>query len=98
AGGVASVCTVSPRTMTWSFAMSLYCGHAGRPGPFGSPLVMKVTQYDDIMSASLRSTSFHSSGPLLYAWLKTYEISAVCEAPLACGCPLRSGTRVKKYA
>src|SRR5262245_31628682 len=57
-GGAGSASTVSPSTITL-LLMSRYCGQFGRPDPFGSPLVMKLTQYEDIVSASFESTSFH---------------------------------------
>ena len=37
-------------------------GHAGKPGPFGLPLVIKFAQYEDMISASPRSASVHGQG------------------------------------
>src|SRR4029078_5447765 len=35
----------------------LNTGHCGRPDPFGSPFFARLTQYDDILSAMVRSFS-----------------------------------------
>src|SRR5262245_29218708 len=78
-------------------AKSLYWGHCGRPPPFGSPFVMKLTQYDDIASASFVSTSFQVCVGWPLGLFQAYEISAVCVAPCGDGWPFNVGMRVKKY-
>src|SRR5689334_16727570 len=82
-------CCVSPSSIARPVALSLNCGQDARRLPFGSPVRAKFTQYDDTMSASLRSSSDadDSSGELVsgktraaFRLLKTYGISAVCVA------------------
>src|SRR5437867_3681088 len=77
--------------------MSRYCGQFGRPDPFGSPLAMKLTQYEDIVAASFLSTSSHVWFACPFGLLNAYEISAVWVAPCGEGWPFSVGMRVKKY-
>src|ERR1035438_489204 len=68
----------APSSMvTGSFASN--AGHFGRPGPFGSPLLTKSAQYEDVVSAIERSTASHGRFALLRL-LKTYGSSAEWKA------------------
>ena len=63
------------------------------PAPFGSPLRAKFTQYDDMTSASRRSTSVHGTGGARLS--NMYGISATCVAPRDGRSGSVGGTRVK---
>ena len=67
------------------------------PPPFGSPLVMKFTQYDDIWSASFRSTSVQVWVACPFGLFHANEMSAVCVAPCGDGWPFTFWMCVKKY-
>src|ERR1019366_9640251 len=67
-------CSLSPNSISTSF-LALVSGQYGRPGPFGLPVFAKLTQYADIASASLRSSSDQSYGLVSRLW-NTYSSSA----------------------
>ena len=50
------LCAVGRKPVTEGLALE-NAGHFGRPGPFGSPVLAKLVQYED-----MRSDSFSSSG------------------------------------
>src|SRR6185503_19843178 len=96
---------LSPR-MCGGALRSLKRGQLGRPLPLGSPFLAKLTQYDDISSAILRSRSdaIASFGELMSGitrgaprLLKTYTISVACVAFRSLPPGSTGGSCVKKY-